>query len=171
VADVWKIHQRTVNENRKWVEVAMGYKERIIRTYCLVVVGLFIGFTLIFVLGRNHRVMDWVDRVSSRGLFASLRAQIASIGVTPASASGNVSRAPELISGQVEINGASRRIYIGMSKEECYKVCGLPYTVNKNVGSWGTHEQVIFNQGKTCNAYLRQPLLYFENGVLTSWQE
>ena len=38
---------------------------------------------------------------------------------------------------------------------------GKPYDINKSVGSWGTHEQWCYDGGI---------YLYFEDGLLTSWQ-
>lgn len=39
---------------------------------------------------------------------------------------------------------------------------GLPEDINRTVGAWGVHEQWIYPG----NVYL-----YFENGILTSWQD
>jgi hypothetical protein len=52
------------------------------------------------------------------------------------------------------------KIMIGMSKDQTIVSWGFPDTVNKTVGSWGTHDQWVYG-----NKYV-----YFENGRLTSWQ-
>lgn len=53
-----------------------------------------------------------------------------------------------------------QEIIIGMKKKEVELSLGKPKKVNMSVGSWGVHEQWV---------YERQ-YLYIENGVLTSWQ-
>ncbi|ABW68311.1 hypothetical protein Dole_2507 [Desulfosudis oleivorans Hxd3] len=51
-------------------------------------------------------------------------------------------------------------IFIGMTDEQASLSWGKPNKINKTVGSWGVHEQWIYN-----NQYL-----YFENGRLESFQ-
>jgi len=50
---------------------------------------------------------------------------------------------------------------IGMTREQAESKFGLPMDVNRSVGSWGVHEQWVYNR----------TYLYFENGILTSWQD
>jgi hypothetical protein len=38
---------------------------------------------------------------------------------------------------------------------------GSPRDINRSVGSWGVHEQWVYYSS----------YLYFENGILTSWQD
>ena len=52
-------------------------------------------------------------------------------------------------------------IWIGMTKEMIVESWGSPNDINKTVGSWGVHEQWIYNS----------TYLYIENGILTSWQD
>jgi hypothetical protein len=52
--------------------------------------------------------------------------------------------------------------WIGMTKEMTIESIGNPTTINKSVGSWGTHEQWIYD--------VRKLYLNFENNVLTSFQ-
>lgn len=52
-------------------------------------------------------------------------------------------------------------IWIGMTDDMATKSIGTPKAVNKSVGSWGIHEQWVYEK----------KFLYFENGKLTSWQE
>lgn len=52
-------------------------------------------------------------------------------------------------------------IWIGMSSEMVIDSQGRPKDINKTVGSWGVHEQWVYDN----NTYL-----YFENDRLTSWQ-
>jgi hypothetical protein len=53
------------------------------------------------------------------------------------------------------------RIQIGMTSEQATLAWGKPEQINKTVGSWGVHEQWVYHSGNH---------LYFENGILTSWQ-
>lgn len=52
------------------------------------------------------------------------------------------------------------RVRIGMTDEQCREAWGSPRDINRSVGSYGVHEQWCYN-----GSYL-----YFENGVLTSYQ-
>ena len=52
------------------------------------------------------------------------------------------------------------KFWIGMTDKMARESMGTPNDINRTVGSWGVHEQWIY--GKT--------YLYFENGVLTSYQ-
>jgi hypothetical protein len=52
-------------------------------------------------------------------------------------------------------------LHIGMNMTEAINFFGTPDKINKSVGSWGTHEQWCY----------KDRYLYFENGILTSWQE
>jgi hypothetical protein len=55
----------------------------------------------------------------------------------------------------------AKKIWLGMSSAMALESWGNPSDINRSVGSWGVHEQWIY--GDT--------YLYFENGVLTSWQD
>ncbi|MEY3126883.1 MAG: hypothetical protein RL273_1045 [Bacteroidota bacterium] len=50
--------------------------------------------------------------------------------------------------------------WIGMTREMATISLGSPNDINRTVGSWGVHEQWVYD-----NLYL-----YFENGILTSYQ-
>lgn len=52
-------------------------------------------------------------------------------------------------------------IWLGMTREMIIDSWGKPNDINKTVGSWGVHEQWIYNTS----------YLYIENGTLTSWQD
>src|SRR5450830_76179 len=55
----------------------------------------------------------------------------------------------------------SQGVNLGMSKEDVYaSVWGRPRSVNRTTGSYGVHEQWVYDGG----------YLYFENGVLTTIQ-
>lgn len=43
---------------------------------------------------------------------------------------------------------------------------GPPDDVNRDVGPWGTHAQYVYEHGPQSVSYY-----YFEDGVLTSWQD
>lgn len=54
------------------------------------------------------------------------------------------------------------KISLGMTKEMVRESWGGPKDINRTVGSWGIHEQWVYHG----NSYL-----YFEDGILTSWQD
>lgn len=54
-----------------------------------------------------------------------------------------------------------KEIRMGMPYWEIYRKWGSPGSINRSVGSWGVHEQWVYG-----NTYL-----YFENGILTSFQD
>jgi len=47
-----------------------------------------------------------------------------------------------------------------MTKEMAIIALGYPEDINKSVGTWGIHEQWVYNKS----------YYYFENGKLTSYQ-
>lgn len=51
--------------------------------------------------------------------------------------------------------------WIGMNKEMLIFSIGNPNDINKTVGTWGTHEQWVYNNGL---------YIYLENGKVTSYQ-
>jgi hypothetical protein len=51
--------------------------------------------------------------------------------------------------------------WIGMTDKMALISLGNPNDINKSVGSWGTHEQWVYDDGFYC---------YFENGILKSYQ-
>jgi len=55
------------------------------------------------------------------------------------------------------------RIWLGMTDEMARESKGRPDKNNRSVGSWGIHEQWVYED--------RDEYLYFENGILTSWQD
>lgn len=57
--------------------------------------------------------------------------------------------------------------WIGMTDEMAKESLGKPDNLNRSVGSWGTHEQWIY-ESRTINKTILY--LYFENGTLTSFQ-
>ncbi|HNX29552.1 MAG TPA: hypothetical protein PKN87_09140 [Syntrophomonadaceae bacterium] len=68
----------------------------------------------------------------------------------------------EKYKAEYEIEPGSKKVYIGMTQEEAISsMGGKPYDINKTVGNWGTHEQWCYDGGI---------YLYFEDGLLTSWQ-
>lgn len=62
---------------------------------------------------------------------------------------------------------ATGTIIEGMTKSMFCEFMNKPDDINRTVGSWGVHEQWVYNttiSGKT-------EYYYFENGKLTSWQD
>ena len=78
----------------------------------------------------------------------------------------NEKRKKELINIYGQTNGlkiSEGHIWIGMTNKMAIVSWGAPDDVNRTVGSWGVHEQWIYKSQDT--------YLYFENGILTSWQD
>jgi hypothetical protein len=64
-------------------------------------------------------------------------------------------------------------IKLGMTDKEVYHLTGEPTIINRTGGKWGVHEQWVIDMPIVGNKY--HPLyktlyLYFENGILISWQ-
>ena len=53
------------------------------------------------------------------------------------------------------------KIWLGMTAMMTLESLGAPEERNRSVGSWGVHEQWVYGDN----------YLYFENDVLTSWQD
>jgi hypothetical protein len=62
---------------------------------------------------------------------------------------------------------------IGMTKEQVIDLLGYPNDKNRSVGSWGVHEQWVYEPYSKYSSYshIDVKYLYFENGILTSYQE
>lgn len=58
----------------------------------------------------------------------------------------------------------SKKITLGMAEWQVQRIKGTPTRIHKSVGPWGTHEQWVYKTPKT-------GYFYFENGILTSWQD
>jgi len=58
---------------------------------------------------------------------------------------------------------AAGSVLLGMTAEMARSARGEPSDINRTVGSWGVHEQWVYSDTGT--------YLYFENGILTSWQD
>ena len=57
------------------------------------------------------------------------------------------------------------RVHLGMTREQVIASIGHHGNkINRSVGDWGVHEQWIY--GEHYHTYY-----YFENGILTSWQD
>jgi len=55
---------------------------------------------------------------------------------------------------------ADQIIWLGMTSEQARLSWGRPTRINRTVGPWGVHEQWVYGTD----------YLYFEDGILTSWQ-
>lgn len=76
-----------------------------------------------------------------------------------------VAAQPELLAKTKEYILAGT-VHRGMTKEQILAGKGNPTRINRSVGSWGIHEQWIYGRYINNRIYL-----YFENGILTSWQD
>ena len=56
---------------------------------------------------------------------------------------------------------ADKNIILGMTPEQAKASWGEPEKINESVGTWGRHEQWVYGH----------QYVYFENGVLRSWQD
>lgn len=62
-----------------------------------------------------------------------------------------------------------RRVKLGWSKDMCRESWGSPNDINTTSGSWGVHEQWVYEV--SYEDYYNMSCLYFENGVLTTIQD
>ena len=59
----------------------------------------------------------------------------------------------------------NRQLRVGMDIDQVVLCWGNPWDVNKSAGRWGRYDQWVYYDG------VKWRYLYFENGVLDSWQE
>lgn len=74
-----------------------------------------------------------------------------------------IDRQNRIIKKYGKVNGnkiLNHYFWIGMTKDMAIESLGQPSDINKSVGSWGVHEQWVYGE----------EYLYFENGILTSYQ-
>lgn len=66
----------------------------------------------------------------------------------------------------------SKQLVIGMNKDEVLIVMQkLPDNINKTVGIQSIYEQYVYDS-RVSSTYIYSPVyLYFEDGILTSWQD
>lgn len=62
-----------------------------------------------------------------------------------------------------------RRVKLGWSEEMCRESWGDPSDINTTTGSWGVHEQWVYEV--SYEDYYNMRCLYFENGILTTIQD
>jgi len=66
------------------------------------------------------------------------------------------------------------RIFIGMNTEQVLASWGKPNKINRSVYEWGVHEQWVYGglsgYGRY-SSYTEPTYLYFEDGLLKSWQD
>jgi hypothetical protein len=62
-----------------------------------------------------------------------------------------------------------KKITKGMTPDDVIASWGRPNNIHRSVGSWGTHEQWVYDLSKTRGFDTRQ-YVYFENNILISWQ-
>jgi len=60
----------------------------------------------------------------------------------------------------------SGQVKLGMSKGMVTASIGFPIDVNRTVGTFGVHEQWVYGENPRYRKYI-----YFENGIVTSWQD
>ena len=57
------------------------------------------------------------------------------------------------------------KVMTGMSESQVQSSWGRPTKINRSVGSYGVHEQWVYDRGRNGAQYI-----YFENGVVSSMQ-
>jgi len=60
---------------------------------------------------------------------------------------------------------AERKIFVGMTAADARQSWGAPNKINTSIGSYGRHEQWVYDLGRSKAQYV-----YVENGVVTSMQ-
>lgn len=116
-----------------------------------------------FLKGDYKQTVTVISRVSSNDMkkvSKNLRSKVESLKKT-SNEMISIDRKDEEESEKKKLIN-SGRIKLGMTKEEVKQAWGEPRKINRNVGSYGVHEQWVYSSGK---------YLYFENGILTSWQD
>lgn len=77
--------------------------------------------------------------------------------------------APEPVAPPEEVRRnnavANGRVSVGMTAQQVRRSWGTPSKVNKSVGSYGTHEQWVYDRGD-----YRFQYVYVDNGVVTGVQ-
>jgi hypothetical protein len=102
---------------------------------------------------------DSISRIAKTKANAEkLKAQKTLQSNQQAEARANILKKYGITDGQKILN---KKIWLGMTDDMARLSWGKPSDINRSVGSWGVHEQWIYG-----NTYL-----YFENGILTSWQD
>jgi len=69
----------------------------------------------------------------------------------------------KLWGAKIALRIIKKEYWLGMTTEMCKKSLGYPDDINRSRGPWGLHQQWIYR--KPFKKYL-----YFENGILTSYQ-
>lgn len=68
-------------------------------------------------------------------------------------------------------------VRMGMTQDMVLVSWGQPHDVNRTVGSWGTHEQWVYgyrqqyDYTRSETYFVPSTYFYFENGILTSYQD
>ena len=63
----------------------------------------------------------------------------------------------------------NQEFYTGMKKEDTRASWGHPHTINRSVGQYGIHEQWVYCKYGDCIS--GATYVYFDDGILTSWQD
>lgn len=66
---------------------------------------------------------------------------------------------------RISIAILNHQIMIGMTADEARRSWGAPTKVNNSIGSYGKHEQWVYERGRNRTQYV-----YVENGLVTSTQ-
>ena len=82
-------------------------------------------------------------------------------------------RSHKNISEKLQRSILNGRILLKMTREQAWATCGRATKVNTDVGSWGEHEQWVYDEKEihfkdriSCPEYI-----YIENGIVSSWQD
>lgn len=122
----------------------------------------FVAFDTLngYVMGMNVETLDVRNEKLEKERKDNLRQQ----QVSQERLEQREARKTAVVSKYGQINGGkifSGKVWLGMTKEMAEDSWGKPKDVNRTVGSWGVKEQWVYS-----DAYL-----YFDNGILNSWQD
>jgi hypothetical protein len=77
--------------------------------------------------------------------------------------------APQPVATPLEVKRANAvakgRVMVGMTAQQVRRAWGTPSSVNKSVGSYGVHEQWVYDRGQAGSQYV-----YVDDGVVTAVQ-
>jgi len=65
----------------------------------------------------------------------------------------------------------STPIELGLTRGEVVALWGVPNKINNSVGAYGTHEQWVYRLNTESIERKESRYLYFENGILTGYQD
>ncbi len=131
--------------------------------------GYVITFALIGAMTPEQKLLledNWRKEISRERAIAAQKEAIAAQKKDKRKADIQAKRKSDLIKLYGTTTGLKiygGEIWLGMTDKMARDSWGSPDDINRSVGSYGVHEQWVYGKYDT--------YVYFENGVLTSWQD